>query len=127
MLNRDRPRRKRVRTATRRLWENLCEAHRLTFAERRLLKRVARDLGMANPLVLFFRPSAFAAYLQDREHRLSEARREQVQCLARILFADCLPVSRAAGGPVGDDGLPHSIAPDERMRRPAGKPLFRAP
>jgi hypothetical protein len=113
MLYRDRSRQKRVREATEKLWYDLCDAHGLTFAERRLLKRVARELGLVNPVLLFFRPSGFAAYMKDRNRRLPEPRRDLLKRVAGMLFADRPPESLADTGAVGDDGLPRRFAPDE--------------
>jgi hypothetical protein len=113
MLYHDRSRQKRVREATQKLWYDLCDADGLTLAERRLLKRAAREMGLATPALLFFRPTAFAAYVKDRNRRLPEDRREQLTRIARMLFADRPPESLADTGAVGDDGLPRRFAPDE--------------
>jgi hypothetical protein len=109
----DRSRRKRVREAARSLWANLCEAHALSFTERRLMKRAAQELGFATPAILFFRPGGLAAYLEQRGGSLPEPRRDQLKRLAKILFADTTPRTLADRSAVGDDGLPRRFAPGE--------------
>lgn len=109
----DRGRRRRVREAARTLWRDLCQAHGLTLAERRLLKRAACDMGFPYPAVVFFRPSMVGGYLKEHRDALSSQRREGLKRLARILFSDRPPAELLDRGPVGDDGLPHRFAPDE--------------
>jgi len=109
----DRARRRRVREAERRLWQELCAAHGLRFSERRLLKRAAAEMGLTAPAILFFRPSFLASYLKDRSLNVSPERKAAVKRLARVLFSDSQPFCLGGRGPLGDDGLPRRFAPDE--------------
>jgi hypothetical protein len=41
------------------LFQSLCKAHRLTWAERRLLRRLAQARGLGDPTILFVEPGHF--------------------------------------------------------------------
>ena len=80
---RDRRRRRRVRGAARALWQELCETHGFTFAERRALRQVGSELGLSYPALLFFRPSILAEYLRRHRERLGARRWGRLSRTAR--------------------------------------------
>ncbi len=102
-------RRRRVRRALAALWEELCAAHKLSWSQRRLLRRMAADLGAPSPALLFFKPSLFSAYLTDKPQRLSPRRKAALKHIASQLFAGISEGGFEAPSALGDDGLPHRL------------------
>jgi hypothetical protein len=65
------------------LFRELCAAHRLTSAGRRLLKRLAEARGIANPTLLFVEPHHFA--VDDLPPEL-KAQSKELRKLEQILY-----------------------------------------
>lgn len=68
-----------------RLFRELCGAHRLSRASRRLLKRLASARGVANPAMLFIEPAYLDATNLPAQLRSSTA---ELQMLREALFGD---------------------------------------
>ena len=107
---RERVRRRRARAATAKLWRDLCDAHGLGRAERRLLLRAAGEIGLVSPALFFLKPSAFGAFLGEARTELTEAQRERMGRLSNQFFPNAPGTARAPDGGRGDDDLPHSFA-----------------
>jgi hypothetical protein len=109
---RERARRRRARTATARLWRDLCDAHGLRRAERRLLLRAAGEIGLVSPALFFLKPSAFGAFLGEPRTGLTEAQRERMRHFSKVFFPNAPSIAPAPHGARGDDDLPLFLAPD---------------
>lgn len=72
----------------RRLFSDLCRAHRLNRWERKLLREMGEGLGLRQPAEVFVRPDAFRATPLPPEAESKPAAFKQLQ---RKLFAELSP------------------------------------
>jgi hypothetical protein len=78
-------RQRRISNHPRRLFAELCRAHRLTRAQQRVLERVARRHHLPHPARVFRDPRLFA---REGHDRFSERKRRELEALEQILFAE---------------------------------------
>jgi hypothetical protein len=72
------------RNSRRRLFGNLCRAHHIPLAQRRLLKRIASEIGLAHPVMIFLEPDKFRAAIMQPEW---DRHRRELRTMEEELFS----------------------------------------
>jgi len=80
------------RNSRRRLFGSLCRAHRIPISQRRMLKRIASDMGLAHPVMVFLEPDKFRAAISEPAWN---RQRRELRALEEELFST--PRSRSPG------------------------------